>query len=182
MSLENDYKEYGNSAGVETNKHAGKVVVRDDANIREIDGEECIVLPGDKFTNEHAGNCIVSTVDNDGEIDKLEKRKLMLIERFKNSEKKLIMGIVIKENLFIPILRDFKSTGYDSVDQLNEDIEKFNGSFSDKTIKAIVVEVPKQAEIFSSIITTLKCKVCSIDGVDINGFFIKKTFKEFLLN
>ena len=106
------------------------------------------------------------------------QRKLNVV---KNSEKKFVMGILLNEDLFIPMLRDFQNNNYDSLDQLNEDIEKFNGSFTDKTIKAIVVEVPKQAEIFCSIVTTLKYKVCKIDGVEINGFFIKKKFKEFLI-
>lgn len=106
------------------------------------------------------------------------QRKLNVV---KNSEKKFVMGILLNEDLFIPMLRDFQNNNYDSLDQLNEDIEKFNSSFTDKTIKAIVAEVPKQAEIFCSIVTTLKYKVCKIDGVEINGFFIKKKFKEFLI-
>lgn len=111
----------------------------------------------------------------------LELKNQRKLDAVKNSEKKFVMGILLNEDLFIPMLRDFQNNNYDSLDQLNEDIEKFNGSFTDKTIKAIVVEVPKQAEIFCSIVTTLKYKVCKIDGVEINGFFIKKKFKEFLI-
>lgn len=95
-----------------------------------------------------------------------------------SGETKLVMGILLKDEIFIPILRDFENSGYTSIQTLNRDIDQFNNSFTDKTINAVSLVIPKKGENFAKIITSVKFKNCMVDGLEVKGFFIKPILRD----
>lgn len=95
-----------------------------------------------------------------------------------SGETKLVMGILLNDEIFIPILRDFENSGYISTQTLNRDIDQFNNSFTDKTIEAISLVIPKKGENFARIITSVKFKNCMVDGLEVKGFFIKSILRD----